>query len=151
MRVSDIVGAQHIGGVGPPLPAGAGPDYYRINGPPLPNHGDPLPGRGGHTIRSAQGDPLAYGRGGASARANSSFTQRDLSMAGPMSPAYGSPGRTTNPYQVTHNQALALAGATTANGFRLSSSTPRSGTPRGLGATGTSLMRDSGRASTPYQ
>jgi len=133
MRVSDVVGTQHMGGVGPPLPPGAGPDYYRINGPPLPNHGDPLPGRGGHTIRSDQGgDPLAYGRGGASARANSSFSQRDYNMAGSMPPFHGTAGRTMVPFQ---------AGAPTANNFRLSGSTPRNGTPRGLSATGNSVLR----------
>jgi len=142
MRVSDVVGTQHMGGVGPPLPPGASPDYYRIHGPPLPNHGDPLPGRGGHTMRSGQGDPLAYGRGGASARANSSFTHRDYSMAGSMSPVYGSGGRTTIPFQ---------AEASKVNSFRLSGSTSRSGTPRGLSATGTSVLKDTARASWSYQ
>jgi len=131
MKVSDVVSAQHMGGVGPPLPPGAGPDYYRINGPPLPNHGDPLPGRGGHTIRSGQGDPLAYGRGGASARSNSGFTQRDYGMA----------GRTMNQFQ----------GSPMGNSFRSSSGTSRSGTPRGLGATGTSVLRDTARASMSFQ
>jgi len=144
MRVSDVVSTQHMGGVGPPLPPGASPDYYRIHGPPLPNHGDPLPGRGGHTIRSgqglSQGDPLAYGRGNATARANSTFTHRDYTMAGSMSPVYGSAGRTTNPFQ---------AGASNVNSFRLSGNTPRSGTPRGLSATGNSVLRDMAR--TSYQ
>lgn len=125
-------------------------DYQRSYGMPLPNHGDPLPGRGGHTARGAFLDPAFDGRGG-SDHTHRGFNAQGASTpgrAGTFSPGYTSTGRTMN--QLASHTLAPVTSPMNSQKYGVTQRGSGTMTPRTFGAAGSNIFRDTARAAMTY-